>query len=52
MFVFWKNWRALFSFNTRVEIRPFALLPKNLSNHSDSDLTSPIGKDGNETSTP
>ena len=27
MFVFWKIWRALFSYNTRFEIRPFALLP-------------------------
>ena len=24
---FWKIWRALFSCNTRFEIRPFALLP-------------------------
>ena len=29
MFVFRKIWRALFSWNTRFEIRPFALLPKN-----------------------
>ena len=27
MFVFRKTWRALFSWNTRFEIRPFALLP-------------------------
>ena len=27
MFIFRKNWRDLFSWNTRVEIRPFALLP-------------------------
>ena len=27
MFVFWKIWRVLFSWNTRFEIRPFALLP-------------------------
>ena len=27
MFVFRKIWRALFSWNTRYEIRPFALLP-------------------------
>ena len=27
-FVFWKIWRALFPWNTRFEIRPFALLPK------------------------
>ena len=27
MFVFRKIWRALFSRNTRFEIRPFALLP-------------------------
>ena len=27
MFVFRKIWRALFSWNTRSEIRPFALLP-------------------------
>ena len=27
MFVFRKIWRALFSWNTRFEIRPFALLP-------------------------
>ena len=27
MFVFRKNWRDLFSWNTRFEIRPFALLP-------------------------
>ena len=30
MCVFWKIWRALFSCNTRFEIRPFALLPTNL----------------------
>ena len=29
MFVFWKIWRALFSWNTRFEIRLFALLPTN-----------------------
>ena len=29
MFVFRKIWRALFSWNTRFEIRPFALLPMN-----------------------
>ena len=29
MFVFRKIWRALFSWNTRFEIRPFALLPRN-----------------------
>ena len=29
MFVFQKIWRALFSWNTRFEIRPFALLPTN-----------------------
>ena len=29
MFVFRKIWRALFSFNTRFQIRPFALLPTN-----------------------
>ena len=29
MFVFRKIWRALFSCNTRFEIRPFALLPTN-----------------------
>ena len=42
MFVFRKIWRALFSCNTRFEIRPFALLPmivhivleNNLINHS------------------
>ena len=28
-FVFRKIWRALFSWNTRFEIRPFALLPAN-----------------------
>ena len=28
MFVFRKIWRALFSWNTRFEIRPFALLPE------------------------
>ena len=27
MFVFQRTWRALFSLNTRFEIRPFALLP-------------------------
>ena len=27
MFIFRKIWRALFSCNTRFEIRPFALLP-------------------------
>ena len=27
MFLFPKIWRALFSYNTRFEIRPFALLP-------------------------
>ena len=27
MFVFWKIWRALFSWDTRFEIRPFGLLP-------------------------
>ena len=27
MFVFWKIWRALFSYYLRFEIRPFALLP-------------------------
>ena len=27
MFVFWKIWRALFSWNNRYEYRPFALLP-------------------------
>ena len=31
MFVFRKIWRALFSCNTRFEIRPFALLPTNCS---------------------
>ena len=30
MFVFRKIWRALFSSNTRFEIRPFALLSTNL----------------------
>ena len=30
MFVFRKIWRALFSWNTRFEIRPFALLPTKL----------------------
>ena len=29
MFVFWEIWRALFSWNTRFEIRPFALLSTN-----------------------
>ena len=29
MFVFRKIWRALFSWNVRFEIRPFALLPTN-----------------------
>ena len=29
MFAFRKIWRALFSYNTRFEIRPFALLPLN-----------------------
>ena len=29
MFVFRKIWHALFSLNTRFEIRPFALLPSN-----------------------
>ena len=29
MFVFWKIWRALFSWNTRFEILPFTLLPPN-----------------------
>ena len=29
MFVFWKVWRALFSWNTRLEIHLFALLPTN-----------------------
>ena len=29
MFVFRKIWRALFSWNTRFEIRPFALSPTN-----------------------
>ena len=29
MFVFRKIWRALFSCNTRFEIRPFILLPTN-----------------------
>ena len=29
MFVFRKIWRALFSWNTRFEIRPFTLLPSN-----------------------
>ena len=32
MFVFRKIWRALFSCNTRFEIRPFALLPKKCQN--------------------
>ena len=27
MLIFWKIWHALFSGNTRFEIRPFALLP-------------------------
>ena len=31
MFVFRKIWRALFSWNTRSEIRPFALIPTNFS---------------------
>ena len=31
MFVFRKIWRALFSWNTRFEIRPFALLPTNFT---------------------
>ena len=31
MFVFRKIWPALFSQNTRFEIRPFALLPANSS---------------------
>ena len=30
MFVFRKIWRALFSWNTHLEIHPFALLPKNI----------------------
>ena len=29
MLVFRKTWLALFSFNTRFEVQPFALLPKN-----------------------
>ena len=28
-FVFQKTWRALFSWNTRFKIRPFAILPTN-----------------------
>ena len=32
MFVFRKIWRALFSSNTRFDIRPFALLPTILIN--------------------
>ena len=31
MFVFRKIWRALISWNTRFEIRPFALLPTNFT---------------------
>ena len=31
MFVFRKIWRALFSWNTRFEIRPFVLLPTNVA---------------------
>ena len=31
MFVFWKIWRPLFSWNTRFEIHPFALLPTTLA---------------------
>ena len=31
MFVYRKTWRALFSCNTRFEIRPFALLEAKLS---------------------
>ena len=30
MFVFREIWRALFSYNTRFEIRPLTLLPTNL----------------------
>ena len=33
MFVFRKIWRALFSLNTRFEIRPFALLPTTSDYH-------------------
>ena len=33
MFVFLKIWRALFAWNTRFEIRPFALLQTKLTKH-------------------
>ena len=36
MFVFRKIWRALFSRNTRYEIRTFALLPTNTTYIRDS----------------
>ena len=38
MFVFRKIWHALFSWNTRFEIRPFALLPTNWEMFSSSQI--------------
>ena len=37
MFVFPKIWRALFSWNTRFEIRPFGLLMTVFSYNGDSE---------------
>ena len=34
MFVLWKIWHALFSWNTCFEIHPFALLPTNYQNEA------------------
>ena len=42
MFVFQKIWRALFSWNTRFEIRPSALLPNNKSTYN---MASPLKVD-------
>ena len=36
MFVSWKIWRALFSWNIRFEIRAFALLPTILQFQTDN----------------
>ena len=38
MFVFREIWRALFSWNTSFEIRPFALLPTNFAKRNLQDL--------------
>ena len=47
MFVFWKIWHALFSWNTRFEIHPFALLPTITWNLSFSGRDKPLMGDEN-----